>query len=562
MNSPTFKSELSPTMSPIAFGLDDKSLLSSPTKLKLDSGGHNAGSMNSLLYPTSLSKLSELSRTGRSQQRMRRDSDTLRSVSPIRLQFQNTGNGSQGCNFANMNAPKMLKPEYLKKHSTTSLPLLSALMMKGNHTKANNNGAPSVNSSTTAANFDDVTKIKETLDLLRQEVVPKTRNKAKTPEISESQLNPTEPQGARNVSEANSEETVFDNPNESHTKTDIDNVDEQQYLRERASHQTLTPRILSNETNVSVESEEPEVTNGINVDMLPTDRNGFVQIENKNVNTNRYSFISATSTDYDLEWYENPNMLTKNTNPRPGPMNRVSSVIREDITNQNVEHQASNSSTSLEATKLDLKIKQLELEISELKLQNEKLVHSINTNRIIEDRLLIDLIGGSHESHNSLKPTQSKDMEKKVKQLEKKFDSYKKVLKRLKVINDSPPLLKGKHKHNNKKTNEHHKKNDNIQLTDNRGRILRISSTELRKIDEQQDSSASPSSFSEFESSESFLGDDEIDEIDLEEAIPDDKIVVKKRQDATSSTASTTSSKKGFHLNFQVQVDEPEKQEP
>lgn len=537
-------------MSPIAFGLDDKSLLSSPTKLKLDGG--NTG-MNSLLYPTSLSKLSELSRTGRSQQRIRRDSDTLRSVSPIRLQFQNTGNGGQGCAFANMNAPKMLKPEFLKKGSTTSLPLLSALMMKSGKSKGN---STSSTNSSAMTNFDDVTKIKETLDQLRQEVVPKTRSKVKeaTPEDKSVEV--------RNVSEANSEKTVFDNTEEIPTSSNTDEVqDEVHLLRKKTEKQVPEARILSNETTVSASNNDiQEVgSSGINVDMLPTDKNGFVQIDSKNGNTNRYSFISATSTDYDMEWYENQNqnMITKHYNHRSGPMNRISSVIREDITNQNIENQSSNSSTSLEATKLDLKIKQLELEISELKLQNEKLVHSINTNRIIEDRLLIDLIGGSHEKQATpVKPTQSKDMEKKVKQLEKKFDSYKKVLKKLKVINDSPPPHKSKHKHG-----RHERNNDNIQLTDSRGRILRISSTELRKIDEQQDSSASPSSFSDFASSESFMGDDDIEDIDLDDSISEDKIVVKKRQDAVSSTASTTSSKKGFHLNFQVQVDEPEKKE-
>lgn len=554
MNSPTFKSEFSPTMSPIAFGLDDKNLLSSPTKLKLDPCGHNAGPMNSLLYPTSLSKLSELSRTGRSQQRMRRDSDTMRSVSPLRLQFQNTGNSSQGCNFANMNTPKMMKPDFIKKNSTTSLPLLSALMMRGSKVKSD-----SSSSTAAKANFEDVTKIKETLDQLRQEVAPKTKGIR-----TDVKIQPKEPKNTsnevRNVSEANSEKTVFDNNENLASKLDIEHEKDVHLLRNKSRH-VVDTRILSNETTVSIpNSELQDMSNsGINVDMLPTDKNGFVQIEGKSGNTNRYSFISATSTDYDMEWYENQNqnMITKNYNSRTVPANRISS-IREDISSQNVDRQSSNNSTSLEATKLDLKIKQLEVEINELKLQNEKLVHSINTNRIIEDRLLIDLIGASHETQTPVKSIQDKDMEKKVKQLERKFSSYKKVLKRLKVINDSPPPRKGKHKQNKHQQNSI--KDDNIHLTDPRGRILRISSSELRKIDEQQDSSASPASFSDVASSESFMGEDDIDYIDLDEPITDDKIVVQKRQNAISSTASTTSSKKGFHLNFQVQVDEEKKE--
>lgn len=43
-------------------------------------------------------------------------------------------------------------------------------------------------------------------------------------------------------------------------------------------------------------------------------------------------------------------------------------------------------------TNLDIKIKQLELEITELKLQNEKLVHSMTTNRYIEERFMLEVM--------------------------------------------------------------------------------------------------------------------------------------------------------------------------
>ena len=124
MYSPILKPEQhSPMMSPMAFHLDEnngsnniQNLLLSPTKLKLDSVG------NSSVYRTSLSKLNELTRNGRSRQR--RNSDTLRSNSPIRFPLLN-----------NL-APKMLKPEYINSQ-TSSLPLLSALMKQTANTSSN-----------------------------------------------------------------------------------------------------------------------------------------------------------------------------------------------------------------------------------------------------------------------------------------------------------------------------------------------------------------------------------------------------------------------------------------
>lgn len=560
MNSPHFN-ELSPSMSPIAFGFDDKTLLS-PTKLKLD----QHAPMNSLLYPTSLSKLSELSRTGRSQQRSRRDSDTLRSLSPLRLQFQNTGGANPGPNFS-MGAPKMLKPEFLQKSSTSTstLPLLSALLMKTGNGKAGSQqqGSASTenNSQTTSmSGFEQVSMIKESLDQLRQEVIVPKRNKNRdststrrdrATTTKDETLAVSNDKDARKVSDANSEKTLY----------------EEQHLRKQvpASHskEVGSSRIFSTETATSAKDvDSQQLRDGLDVEALPTDRNGFVQIDHKNINTNRYSFISATSTDYDMEWYESQNNIAKHANShRHGHLssNRMMSVIQDDLRNQvNLESQSSQSSTSYEAQKLDLKIKQLELEISELKLQNEKLIHSITTNRIVEDRLLMDFIG-NNENAPIAKPTQQRDMEKKVKQLEKRFDSYQKVLKQLKVISNSPPPKKSNSKHGHRHSHGHRKSCDNIQLTDNRGRILRISSTELRKLDEQQDSSSSsPSSFSDSPSSTSVIAEDEIEQIDLEDPT-EEKITVKKRQNAASSVASATGSKKGFQLNFQVQLDDMEK---
>lgn len=446
MNSPPLRPEqLSPVLSPIAFSLDDPNhrnsgfqhLLASPTKLKLDKGvnGHtnNNGANNgqSLIYRTSLSKLSELSRSGRSRQRS--NSDSLRSASPIRFQLFN-------------NAPKMLKPEYISQQ-TPSLPLLSTLM------KNSATGIPSSTKQESKNNHTEPTammSIRQTLEKLqrdqrqaeRQKVTSEERRQEETANVSRQPVSFTEPQISteRKVSEstsATSGTTLCDK------RQDPNETVKFGPSRHKTSEEV---RLVSNSSLASstVSIDFNELPKDIDLEALATDKNGFAHSDD--FKSNRCSFISSTSTDYDADW----------------------------CNQQVVPHE--------ETAKLDYRIKQLEVEIAELKLQNEKLIHSITASRTVEDMFMLDAL---KEIRASKKEAQ-RGMERKVKQLEKKVENYRKAIK---TRGDSPcKEIASKDKRVSYPAGE------NVEMSTLKRRIARISSLELRKIDEQGDSTSSSSS--------------------------------------------------------------------
>ncbi|QLL31677.1 hypothetical protein HG536_0B05420 [Torulaspora globosa] len=451
MNSPPVRPEqLSPALSPIAFSLDDPNhhnngfqhLLASPTKLKLDKGvnartNNNGGSNGqSLIYRTSLSKLSELSRSGRSRQRS--NSDTLRSASPIRFQLFN-------------NAPKMLKPEYMSQQAP-SLPLLSTLMKTPATGIPTGTKQESKNNQTEPAAW---MSIRETLEKLqrdqrqaeRQKVESKDRRQEEPANVGRQPVSITEPQisSDRKVSESTSatsgvtlcdkqrdpNETVKFGPSRQRTNEEI--------------------RLVSNSSLASstVSIDFNELPKDIDLEALATDKNGFAHSDD--FKSNRCSFISSTSTDYDADW----------------------------CNQQVVAHE--------ETAKLDHRIKQLEVEIAELKLQNEKLIHSITASRTVEDMFMLDALKEIRAS----KREAQKGMERKVKQLEKKVENYRNAIK---TRGDSPPEeIASKDKRATYPTGE------SIQMSTLKRRIARISSLELRKIDEQGDSTSSSSSDDEMD---------------------------------------------------------------
>lgn len=190
-----------------------------------------------------------------------------------------------------------------------------------------------------------------------------------------------------------------------------------------------------------------DMSKEMELDLLETDKNGFVELVDGK--SNRCSFISSNSTDFDADWY-----------------------------NQQQSH------ISEETAKLDYRIKQLELEIDELKLQNEKLIRSITTSRTVEDKFMLDALKEIRFS----KQRAQRGMERKVKQLERKIENYRKVLR---TIGNSPitpvctPTLAAS-SHTQAVLESPRRQNC-------RKRIERISSVELRKIEEQNDSSSSSS---------------------------------------------------------------------
>lgn len=491
MNSPTMKSEqLTPKLSPMSFCLDDQknagsfqNLLNSPTKLKLDTGPIG----NSLLYPTSLSKLSELSRGGRSKQR--RGSDTMRSVSPIRFQFLN-------------NTPKMLKPEYLSQ-TTNNLPLLSALLK--NSKKTTSEGQ---NSNPDPLNIEkNIIKqsIKDKLEQLRSsESVAQVQKKERNPPSFEAKVCAKEPILRKNAEGLlPSYVPVPATPLEDPENHGVRKVEDKGL------------RVVSGGSTQCLSTEVNELPKDLNLDNLPTDNNGFVQYGLKgNNNNNRYSFISSTSTDYEPEWCDGQQHISM----------QMASMANAEEAN------------SREKSNLDIKIKQLELEITELKLQNEKLVHSMTTNRYIEERFMLEVM-----KDPSIQAQRSqRDIERKVKQLEKKFFNCKKVLKKL---TESSAVVA---------TSTSKTEGNSARIPCPKTRLARVSVLDLKKIEEQPDSSSGTSS------EEDHLTNDDTD------ANTSEDLNVAFEEEPTSAISTTASvqsgeSKRGFQLNLPVQVEKKEK---
>lgn len=474
MYSPILKPEQhSPMMSPMAFHLDEnngsnniQNLLLSPTKLKLDSVG------NSSVYRTSLSKLNELTRNGRSRQR--RNSDTLRSNSPIRFPLLN-----------NL-APKMLKPEYINSQ-TSSLPLLSALMKQTANASSNsaNNGnsnyqldasRQSNNTNDTNSNpFFSRMSIKETLEQLNihkqrqkkntqeREPVVQVRtvnNSDSTPMASKNDItNPgtgsvfPETTALRKIS--NTDSTFSDstlNDNSSLPESQIEPLKIDTKINEVISP---TTQVLRNppRKNFNVQtpnlhqSEFDSIPQELNVDLLPTDNNGFVQL-NSNKN-NRYSFMSSTSTDFEIDWYSQLQLQQNLQLQQPSPRFPAQSESDESVQNER-------------------RIKRLELEITELKLQNEKLIQSITTTHHSEGFSTNGKAENSYVTHHK-----KKTMQYKVRNLEKKLESYKTVMNKLVDMHTSL-----------------HGDDFNDETSSVKTRISRISDRDLKKIEESGSSSS------------------------------------------------------------------------
>lgn len=187
-------------------------------------------------------------------------------------------------------------------------------------------------------------------------------------------------------------------------------------------------------------------------------RNNGKNIKQRNV-SNRYSFISSTSTDYDSNEYIDSTKFNGNlhhySQQYPSHSNPITNSqqpadIPNQLPNAHTDEVMADYSNRLESSKLDLKIKQLEVEINELKLQNAKLVNSINTNKLIEDKLIIEylqnknaLIDDGHDSKyaslcnntrkakHSKKNSKNKEVKSKLQYLEKQFNTYKDTLNKL-----------------------------------------------------------------------------------------------------------------------------------
>ncbi|CCD25255.1 Mmr1p NDAI_0E04380 [Naumovozyma dairenensis CBS 421] len=255
-----------------------------------------------------------------------------------------------------------------------------------------------------------------------------------------------------------------------------------------------------------------------------------------NNSKNRYSFISSTSTDYDIDWYDQVasqngvnNGMMGNRMMRSSPVgmamrgNSGSSNTngRNSFINMNMNiDEISNGSEEKEV--IDLKIKKLELEINELKLQNEKLINSISKKNLIEDKILLGFFSQQQQQrHNatnkkmkkskkntkkekysnesrsgsrgidntvetSKKETNDESMEMKLKEMEMQFRNYQKMLTDLTIEQKERKKKSTRAKCGDKNKNK--SKSERPVSNQRKERLARISSRELKKIEEQNDS--------------------------------------------------------------------------
>lgn len=536
---------LTPKMSPISLCLDDpknssafQTLLASPTKLNLDNSGG--------FYSTSLSKLNDYARSGRS--RDRRGSETFRSLSPIRFNLSTSNNNNN-----NSSGPKMLKAEYLTQKKT-NLPLLSTLLKSAN--SSNDQNRKPANKGT---NFDNSTLIKETLEQIQQQQrnLKKSTQTKKKPIKKENEridtgniaiINNNNQLKEDNMKDVVLSEKMTELPLRSNSIVSGGSTLGNDYsgeieLKKRQDSEkdifSENNRVISTSSTVfNSSSPQIDTLNGfqhVNVENFPVDKNGFIDMNthqkfarnphNMNSNggnvtsptfnnkqSNRFSFISSTSTDYELLFDQQGHPIAHgSTTGQPiAQYAETGSIHNSQSPNLYQESSVSNSNSNvrsaqeMETSKLDLKIKYLEVEIQELKLQNEKLINSMNSSRATEDTLLIELlkqktgisdensIADSNLDADSVSARKSKSMEKKVRLLEKKFDDYKKVLEKLNYIDQNMSIedsITQDMPNFKRRTNSRKLKRSTLRLP-KVSRISRISSVELRRIEENSDYSS------------------------------------------------------------------------
>lgn len=121
-----------------------------------------------------------------------------------------------------------------------------------------------------------------------------------------------------------------------------------------------------------------------------------------------------------IKWITN---TSYNSNPQSA-RRIISDELHDELHD---EDRGSNGCKPLQTEHLELRIKQLELQIAELKLQNDELRHSVAAHRTLQDKFMFEAL---HEAQRG-KDRHKREVERKMKQLEKKIENYKRVIKTL-----------------------------------------------------------------------------------------------------------------------------------
>lgn len=368
MNTPPMPADrLTPKLSPSLLHLDDNiPSLTTPSLMHLEDN-----KAYPTMYRTSLSKLTEKARKGRSLS-SNRSSETptsiLRSASPIRTMINNP--------------PKMLKPEYIT-HPT--------LLQKA--------AAPAMMNNIKLTIKESLANMSQSMQDPKQQVcVPYRKSHSR---------------GLSNASSAFSGATVCENS----CSSIPENVPAKSQCRVASSSSTtststtLDLKELPQEIDYSQDHHLSDLGDFV-------DKNGFVVSSQ----SKRSSFMSTISSNYD-----DPNHWLTNTSYNLNPQNARRIVSDELHDELHDEDRGSNECKPLQTEHLELRIKQLELQIAELKLQNDELRHSVAAHRTLQDKFMFEAL---HEAQRG-KDRHKREVERKMKQLEKKIENYKRVIKTL-----------------------------------------------------------------------------------------------------------------------------------
>lgn len=521
MNSPSkfFKAEqLTPSSSPTSLSLDDSSnlgytpsfvtLLASPTRFKLSeamalptfssssfNNNSNNKNNNGQVLTTSLSKVKTYKKGTTHMDQKNHDL----SYGIFKEQSFPNNNSSSGTKTNKNTNSTMFKEEFVSNYSP--LPLFSTLLKIGGSLNETNKGQRKENNRTNiTSNLKDNNNninplldcnlsklsIKETLEKIRKhhQQLNITNNTITNNNIhttatrrypqkfnieSNNTIATTSPLPAYNNNKFTMKNINSENAYDDFIATNLQPMEgllapplELHVAQKLApnnsttnsSQQLIDDKITFNSSTVYPDHVFSE--NGLNA--------ADSVLKYPNQSNNRYSFISSTSTDYDT--FDFVEQLS--------PMIKSRSIA--DIN----EYE-----TKLESSKLDLKIKQLEVEINELKLQNIKLINSLTVDKAgqFQNMSPIKQTSSTTSQRNSMDlqaqridgSDETTRLRNKVKELEKRIDSYKRTI--------------SKYQHNCKLVDPSKKKRlngDNFHH-----RISRLSSTQLKRFEETTDPSSS-----------------------------------------------------------------------
>ncbi|CUS22294.1 LAQU0S05e02146g1_1 [Lachancea quebecensis] len=464
MNTPPMGAEkLTPKMSPTMLHLDDgMAPLANPSFMYLDESKSSYPAM----YRTSLSKLTERGRSGRGRTvEAKTPTKLLRSNSPIRAMLNNP--------------PKMLKPEYIG---------ISKLLNNNNSSRVGSAVTPSMILTSSRLNFgntktaspEEVRQPTQTQDVKNQTAPPpkpqdvkkQTVAAPRTTQLAPQSEVPTLPQATAHPvsqpmpppsvqpkSQKHSEPAVHSHPSEQtqqqkqrHQSQMLSHKDSRGGKHARGPSSTSTA--ISGSTACESRTEHA-VT-------LPTPHS----VEETAAKTPGYRFPSTTSTassssTFDLKEFpealslnfEVPNdkeeFVLATQSKRSSYISSIGSANEDDLNGWFAQYaedrQVSTLSMSdaqkekaLQTEHFSLRVKQLELQIAELRLQNEEMRHNITAHRTIQDRCMFEAL---HDVQREKENTY-KEMDRKMKQLEKQINNYRKVIQKLTNSTKTAPVSK------------------------------------------------------------------------------------------------------------------------